>query len=301
MKDTEKRGSARPLDTLSALEILRAMNEEDRKVAAAVEATLPRLAEVVESVVEKVGEGGRVIFVGAGTSGRLGVLEAVECPPTFGLSPGTLVGVIAGGEEALVRDREGVEDDAEAGRHAMVERGVSGADLVVGVSASGSTPYTLAALREAGERGGRTVCVVNVRGSEMARVADVAVEILTGAEVLAGSTRLRAATAQKMALNMISTAAMSRLGYVYENLMVGVLPHNAKLVERAGRIIHEATGCGEEKAAEALARAENDVRCAILLADGVKNIEEARRRLERAGGSLREARAGSREEDPDER
>jgi N-acetylmuramic acid 6-phosphate etherase len=197
---------------------------------------------------------------------------------------------MAGGEAALKSAEEGVEDDAGLGRRDVEALGGGEADLVVGVSASGRTPYTLEALRAARERGAATACVVNVRDSEMGSTVDHAVEVVTGAEVLAGSTRLKAGTAQKMVLNMISTGAMAGVGYVYEDLMVGVMPTNAKLRERARRIVCEITGRDEEEARRALERSGYDVRLAVLLLDGSASVEEARRRLREASGSLRRAR-----------
>lgn len=292
-RETEDRSRAGSLDTMSALGVLQVMNEEDRRAAEAVEEALPRLASAVEAAVRSISGGGRLVYVGAGSSGRLAAQDAIECAPTFGIAPGTIVWTLAGGEDALVEAREGVEDDSAAGREKMSELEVGEGDLVVGVSASGDTPYTLAALQQARERGALTACVVNVGGSGMARVADHPVELLTGPEVLAGSTRLKAGTAQKMALNMISTATMTSLGYVYENLMVGVVAQNSKLRERAGRIVREITGCGGRESANALDQAGHDARVAVLLVDGVKSATEARRLLE-TRGTLRRARETAR-------
>lgn len=290
LKHTEARNEASSLDTMSALGILRKMNDADRTVAEAVEEALPRLASVVGAAVHSISEGGRLIYAGAGSSGRLAAQDAIECVPTFGVTAGTVLWTLAGGEGAFAQDKEDVEDDSVAGREKMVELGVAEGDLVVGVSASGNTPYTLAAMQKAREYGARTACVVNVEGSEMARVADHPIELLTGPETLAGSTRLKAGTAQKMALNMISTATMTRVGYVYEDLMVGVVAQNAKLRQRAGRIVREITGCSEQESREALERAKHDVRAAVLLVDGVGSATAAHRLLEESRGSLRRAR-----------
>lgn len=293
MRDTEKRSQAGPLDTLPIPEVLRVMHQSDGSIVSAVGEALPQISPVVEAAIRALSGGGRLIHVGAGSSGRLGVLDAAECIPTFGIEPGRVVGVMAGGEEALETAREGVEDDEAAGRRSMRELEVGADDLVVGISASGITPYTLAALREARDRGARTAGIVNVTDSEIGKVVDYPVEVLTGTEILAGSTRLKAGTGQKIVLNMISTAAMVGLGYVYENLMVGVLPHNAKLRERAERIVWEITGCETREARDALDRAGYDVRIAVLLVDGVATAEESRQRLQEAGGSLRRAREQS--------
>lgn len=293
MRETEKRSQAGPLDALSIPEVLRVMNQADSSVVPAVGEALPSISPVVEAAIGVLSEGGRLIYVGAGSSGRLGVLDAAECIPTFGTVPGRVVGVMAGGEEALETAREGVEDDEEAGRRSMRDLEVGTDDLVVGISASGITPYTLSALLEARDRGARTAAIVNVAGSEIGKLVDYPVEVLTGTEVLAGSTRLKAGTGQKIVLNMISTATMAGLGYVYENLMVGVLPHNSKLRERAERIVQEITGCETREVRDALNRADNDVRVAVLLLDGSATAQESRQRLQEAGGSLRRAREQS--------
>lgn len=290
MRETEERNAAGTLDGLPALEVVRRMNEEDRSVAAAVGGVLPEVARVVDVAVQKLGDGGRLVYVGAGTSGRLGVLDAAECVPTFGVSPGTVVGVVAGGASAFQAAEEGAEDDVVAGREAMEELGIGGGDLVVGISASGRTPYTLAAIEEARDRGAPTAGLVNVAGSEISRAADHPLEVTTGAEVLAGSTRLKAGTSQKLVLNMISTGAMVGLGYVYENLMVGVLPRNAKLRDRAERMVREITGRDERESRHALECSGYDVRLAVLLIDGAESVEDARAQLQQAGGSLRKAR-----------
>jgi len=292
LRETEARNSAGPLDALPALELVRLMHAEDRRAAEAVGGALEEVARVVEAAVRALSSGGRLVYVGAGTSGRLGALDAAECGPTFGVEPGRIVALVAGGARAFDEPDEGAEDDVAAGRREIEAMGVGRSDLVVGISASGRTPYTLEALRAAGERGAATACVVNASGSEMARAAGIAVEVPTGAEVLAGSTRLKAGTAQKMVLNMISTGAMSGLGHVYENLMVGVVAHNEKLKARARGIVREISGRTEGEARDALERSGYDARIAVLLLDGVPSAEETRRRLERAGGSLRRAREG---------
>jgi N-acetylmuramic acid 6-phosphate etherase len=218
------------------------------------------------------------------------VADAAECSPTFGVEPCTFIGVMAGGIEAFYEESGEAEDGAAEGRRAMEELDVGSGDLVVGVSASGNTPFTLAAQLEARERGAVTACVVNAAGSEMAGAADLPVEAITGAEVISGSTRLKAGTAQKLVLNMISTATMAGLGYVHGGLMVGMRPHNRKLRERAEVMVREITGCSEPEAASALQRTEYDIRGAVLLVDGVTSTREATRLLRRADGDLRKAR-----------
>lgn len=298
MRETEKRSQAGSLDELSIPEVLRVMNQADASIVPTVGEALPSISPVVETAIGVLSEGGRLIYVGAGSSGRLGVLDAAECIPTFGIEPGRVVGVMAGREEALETAREGVEDDEEAGSRSMRDLEVGADDLVVGISASGITPYTLSALLEARDRGARdrgarTAAIVNVADSEIGEAVDYPVEVLTGTEVLAGSTRLKAGTGQKIVLNMISTATMVGLGYVYENLMVGVLPHNSKLRERAERIVQEITDREPREVRDALDRAENDVRVAVLLLDGSATVQESRHRLQEARGSLRRAREQS--------
>ncbi len=288
--ETEGRGTRRKLDTMPPLDILRAMNEEDKRVATSVGEALEQISAVVERALAVLSAGGRLVYVGAGTSGRLAFGDAVECPPTFGIPSGRLISVLAGGRQAFTVDSEGVEDDVDAARRDVYTINPTPDDLVVGVSASGRTPYTLAAMREARDRGAGTAAVVCAPGSELARLVDHPVEVVTGPEVLVGSTRLKAGTAQKMVLNMISTATMAGLGYVYDDLMVGVVPHNAKLLARAVKAVQEITGCARETATDALVRADYAVPVATLLVDGVPSTEDARRLLDRANGSLRRAR-----------
>jgi N-acetylmuramic acid 6-phosphate etherase len=270
------------------------MNEEDKRVATSVGEALEQISAVVERALAVLSAGGRLVYVGAGTSGRLAFGDAVECPPTFGIPSGRVISVLAGGRQAFTVDSEGVEDDVEddvdAARRDVYAIDPTPEDLVVGVSASGRTPYTVAAVREARDRGAGTAAVVCAPGSELARLVDHPVEVVTGPEVLVGSTRLKAGTAQKMVLNMISTATMAGLGYVYDDLMVGVVPHNAKLLARAVKAVQEITGCARETATDALVRADYAVPVATLLVDGVPSTEDARRLLDRANGSLRRAR-----------
>ncbi|WP_152670552.1 N-acetylglucosamine-6-phosphate deacetylase [Rubrobacter aplysinae] len=286
-----REGSKPPaLDEMGTGDLLRAMNRADAAVAPAVEAAVPDIERVVERARETVAGGGRVIYAGAGTSGRLAVADAAECSPTFGVAPGTFTSVMAGGLEALYEEAAEAEDGAAEGRRAIRELNVGAGDLVVGVSASGATPFTLAAQLEARERRAATACIVNLAGSDMARNADLPVEIATGAEILPGSTRLKAGTAQKLVLNMISTATLAGLGYVHGDMMVGMRPYNHKLRGRAESMVREITGCSEPEAASALQSTEYDIRGAVLLVDGVTSAHEAARLLRLVEGDLRRAR-----------
>ena len=275
------------LDILDAREICRLINEEDHKVAPAVARHLETIATAVERIAEALRAGHRLFYVGAGTSGRLGVLDAAECPPTFGTDPEMVQGIIAGGPPALTRAVEGAEDDEAAGRRDLEARGVGAGDVVVALSASGRTPYCLGALKAAREAGAFTVAVTCNPGSAMGAVADLAIEVVVGPEVLAGSTRMKAGTAQKMVLNMLSTGAMVRLGKCYGNLMVDVRPTNEKLVERARRIIMQVVGCDYPTAADLLDRSGNQVKVAIVMGVTGLDAEAARRRLDEHGGFVR--------------
>lgn len=281
---------ATPLDNISPSQVLRIMNSEDARVPRAVQRSLPQLERVVESAREVLSGNGRVVYAGAGTSGRLAVAEAAECSPTFGVESGSFVGLMAGGPEAFAVETGEAEDDMTEGRRRVTEVDVGAGDLFVSISASGETRFTLAAQLAARERGARTACIVNDTGSEIARAADHPVEIVTGPEILSGSTRLKAGTAQKLALNMISTAALAGLGYVYGNLMVGMRPGNRKLYERAEEMVRQITGCSASEAGSALERSGYDVRTAVLIIDGVGSVGEATRLLHRTGGALRPAR-----------
>ncbi|NLG84899.1 MAG: N-acetylmuramic acid 6-phosphate etherase [Firmicutes bacterium] len=290
---TEHRNAASyALDTMGTEELLRLMNDEDAKVAPAVAAVIPAVAVAVEMAVEALRAGGRLIYVGAGTSGRVGALDAAECVPTFGVSPETVQAVIAGGEAALSSPIEEAEDRAEAGAADLAARAVGPGDLVVGITASGLTPYVLGALRLAREAGARTVLLTCNDCPEAADYADVVIAPVVGPEVLTGSTRLKAGTAQKMVLNMISTATMVRLGKVYQNLMVDMKPTNKKLQARAVRIVQAATGCGEKEAAAALPAAGNEIKTAIVMIHKACDPATARKILAEVGGFVRRAIAG---------
>jgi len=274
----------RGLSELPSVEIVRLMNEEDARVAEAVRLVLPEVARVVEGVVGRMRAGGRLFYVGTGTSGRLGVLDAAECPPTFGVAPELVQGVIAGGYEALYRATEASEDDREAGARDLAARGVGGADAVVGLAASGRTPYTIGAVEHARSLGAFTAGVTCAPGSPLTRAAEVAVVPVVGPEVVAGSTRLKAGTAQKMVLNMISTAALARLGYVKGNRMTNLRPSNEKLRARAARILAAEAGLAEGAAREALEQAGGDLRVALVMSRAGAARGPAERALEASRG-----------------
>ena len=250
---------------------------------------IPRIAELVDAVVSAIQAGGRLFYIGAGTSGRLGVLDAAECPPTFSVPPETVQGIIAGGEAALARATEATEDDPAQGRKDLLERGFRSGDVLVGIAASGRTPYVLGAIAEARQLGALTAGISCTPDSELAQCVDIAITPITGPEVIAGSTRMRAGTATKLVLNMLSTAVMIRLGYVFGNLMVNVQPKNHKLVDRATRIIGEAAGVGIEQACELLQAWGRDVKTAIVMGRLGVEADLARQKLAAAHGRLREA------------
>ena len=277
------------LDQMTPLEIVTVMNREDGKAVEAVEEVLPQIAQAIALCTDSLKQNGRIIYIGAGTSGRLGVLDAVECPPTFGVSPDVVVGLMAGGTPAFVKAVEGAEDSQTMGEEDLKEIHLSPADIVIGLAASGRTPYVIYGLRYAKKIGCRTVAVSCNRDSEIGKEADLAIEPVPGPEVLTGSTRLKAGTVQKMVLNMISTGSMVGIGKVYQNLMVDVVQTNMKLITRAENIVMTATGCTREEARDSLEEAEGSVKLAItmiLLQCGAKS---AKTRLNRAGGYVRNA------------
>jgi N-acetylmuramic acid 6-phosphate etherase len=278
------------LDELSTLDMLRVINDEDATIAAAVRDALPQVAAVVDAVASRFERGGRLFYVGAGTSGRLGVLDASECPPTFSVEPGLFVGLIAGGDSALRKSSEKSEDSPDAGRTDLEPFGLTEADSLVGIAASGRTPYVLGAMAAAKEAGALTVALTcaGPTVSRMGEAAEIAIELATGPEVLTGSTRMKAGTATKLVLNMISTGVMVRQGAVFGNLMVNVQPTNAKLVDRARRIIAAATGCSSDEAA-GLLEAAGSVKVAIAMQVLGVARGEAEGRLAEAKGSLRGA------------
>lgn len=277
------------LDSFSPIEIARVMNEENTNVIKAIDEVLPQVASAIEWAGEALNAGGRIIYMGAGTSGRLGVLDAVECPPTFGVSYDTVVGLIAGGEGAFVKAAEGAEDNAEAGAADLAALELESRDIVIGIAASGRTPYVIGGLRYANEAGCRTVAIACNKDSAVGTEAQLAIEPVTGPEVLTGSTRLKAGTAQKLVLNMISTGSMVAAGKVYQNLMVDVKQSNEKLRVRAQNIVMMATECTREQAAEALEACHHHVKGAIamLLLDCDATAAEAA--LDEAHGHVRAA------------
>lgn len=262
---TEQRNQrSMDLDTMTSLQIVTTMNDEDLRAVQSVTKVLPQVAMAIDWAAETLERGGRVFYMGAGTSGRLGVLDASECPPTFGVSPDLIVGLIAGGETAFIKAVEGAEDSEELGASDLRERGLSDKDLVVGLAASGRTPYVVGGLAYAKATGCKTIAIACNQGSKIGESADLAIEPVPGPEVLTGSTRLKAGTVQKLILNMISTGAMVKIGKVYQNLMVDVQQTNEKLVVRGQNIVMEATGCTRERAVQALADAGGHVKTAIV-------------------------------------
>lgn len=277
------------LDSMTPLEIVSAMNREDARVPESIRPQLPNIAQCVAWATEAIRSGGRLIYMGAGTSGRLGVLDAVECPPTFGVSPDVVVGLIAGGERAFVKAVEGAEDSRELGKADLEAIGLTPKDLVVGIAASGRTPYVLGGLAYANSLGCKTAAISCNPGSAVGKEARLAIEVAPGPECLTGSTRLKAGTAQKLILNMISTATMVGCGKAYSNLMVDVMQTNEKLVVRAQNIVMEATGVSRDSAKEAIALAGGSCKLAVTMILADCTVEEAKERLERCGGSVRQA------------
>jgi N-acetylmuramic acid 6-phosphate etherase len=287
---TEQRNPASArIDLLPTLEMLRVINDEDRKVADAVAAELDQIATAVDAIVAAIKGGGRLFYIGAGTSGRLGVLDASECPPTFNVSPELVQGIIAGGPAALERATEATEDDPATGARDLMARGFSAQDVVVGIAASGRTPYVLGAVSKARELGAMTIGISCSPDSELSRAVDIPIEPLPGPEIIAGSTRMRAGTATKLVLNMLSTGAMIRLGHVYGNMMVNVQPTNGKLADRARRIIAESAGISYERAAELLEQSGRSVRTAIVMGKLGVSRAEAELRLQQAEGRVGKA------------
>ncbi|MER9866495.1 N-acetylmuramic acid 6-phosphate etherase [Mesorhizobium sp. M0136] len=277
------------IDLLPTIEVLRKINDEDKGVAAAVEKVIPEIAAAVDRIVSAFQKGARLVYLGAGTSGRLGVLDASECPPTFGVPEDMVVGLIAGGDDALVRSAEGAEDDPKQGVKALQDIKLTADDVVVGIAVSGRTPYVIGGLTYAKQVGATTVALSCNPRSTIAGIADIAISPVVGPEVLTGSTRLKSGTAQKLVLNMLSTASMIRIGKSYQNLMVDLNPSNKKLVARAVRIVMQTTGCAAQQARQALDQTGNDVKLAILVTITGMGVEEARKALANAGGFLRKA------------
>ena len=290
---TEQRNPASAMiDTVSTVRMLEIINFEDQKVAMAVRDAIPQIARALDAIYERSKRGGRLFYMGAGTSGRLGVLDAAECPPTFNVSPEMVQGVIAGGEAALARATEATEDDPAMGARDLLARGFGPSDMLVGIAASGRTPYVLGAVDQAKAIGGGTIGLSCVPSAELSGRVDHAIELLVGPEILTGSTRMKAGTASKLALNMLSTGLMIRLGYSFGNLMVNVQPKNQKLIDRAERIIVEATGATRAKAAELLEASGRKVKVAIVMGRLGVGRAAAEMQLERAGGRVAEALKG---------
>ena len=277
------------LDTKSSLEIARIINAEDAKVAAAVEAALPQIARALDWIAEALASGGRLIYVGAGTSGRIAALDAAECPPTFNTPPKTVQFVLAGGSKALSAGVEGVEDSAAIGRRDIGKRKASRKDVVVGIAASGRTPYTIAAVQAARRSGAKTIAITCNADSPLEAAAEFAIVVATGPEVVAGSTRMKAGTAEKMVLNMLSTGAMVRLGFVYGNLMVNVQGMNSKLAERSVTILQRALGTDRDAARRLLKSARNNLPAAIVMAKAGVPRTLAEKALKLRHGHVRSA------------
>jgi N-acetylmuramic acid 6-phosphate etherase len=287
---TEHRNHAsRGLDRLSTEAILRLMNREDRKVAVSVGREIPSIARAVDAIVASIRKGGRLFYVGAGSSGRLAVLDAAECPPTFGVPPNIVQALIAGGQRAVTGAVEGAEDSAPSAVRDLRAKKVTHDDVVVGIAASGTTPYVLSALAFARKRGATTVAVTSNRKAPIARDAQIVIAAEVGPEVVTGSTRLKAGTSQKLVLNMLSTAAMVRLGHVYENLMIDVALTNQKLRQRGLRILTDASGAHSSAAEHALRQSGHDLRVALVMLKNGVDAKGARTRLALAKGNLRQA------------
>lgn len=284
---TEQRNpNSMQIDRVSALEIVQLINNEDKLVPLAIEKCLPQIVQAVEKIVAAFQQGGRLVYMGAGTSGRLGVLDASECPPTYGVSPEMVVGLIAGGERALRHPIEGAEDNREQGKLDLQAIEFSAKDVLVGIAASGRTPYVLGGLDYAKELGAVTISIASNPNSAMANIADIAIETLVGAEVLTGSSRMKSGTAQKLVLNMLTTASMILIGKCYQNLMVDVQASNEKLRARAIRIVMQATECSKETAEKMLQTAEGNAKLAIMMILGNLDKESAVKILQENQGKL---------------
>ena len=277
------------LDTLNSLELVSRINEQDKLVADAITKELPVIAEAVDAISNAFSIGGRLLYVGAGTSGRLGILDASECAPTFGVSESMVIGLIAGGHKAMFKAQEGAEDSSQQGKEDLVQHNVSSKDVVVGIAASGRTPYVIGALQYAKSVAGCTVALSCNPDSVIAEYADIAITPIVGPEVLTGSTRMKAGTAQKLVLNMLTTASMVRIGKCFENLMVDVQVSNEKLLARAIGIVMQATDCSKEEASNVLQQSQNDVKVAILMKLTGFGCEKAKQTLQASSGYLRRA------------
>jgi len=287
---TERRNrTTENLDAMSAMELVTAMNREDESVPRAIRPVLPEIAKAVDLVALRLAHGGRLIYVGSGTSGRIGALDASECPPTFGISAEKVQFMIAGGENALVHAVEDSEDSAELGQSDMAARRPGKRDVVVGLAASGFTPYTVSALEHARNKGAATIAIACNRGTALGEAADIRIEVEVGPEVLAGSSRLKAGTAQKLICNMLTTGAMARMGYVYSNLMVNMYMKNKKLLERGIQILESLAGVDRAVAMETLEKTDSSVPLALVMLKGHVGKREAAQRLRKSKGNVRKA------------
>lgn len=288
--DTEKRNSnSKNIDKMSTIEIVKLINEEDKKVALAVQEALQEIADAIDLIYNQIKKGGRLIYIGAGTSGRLGVLDASECPPTYGVSFDLIRGIVAGGESAMFKAKEGAEDSKELCIEDLKAIEFNKNDALVGIAASGRTPYVIGGLEYASKVRAKSVSICCVNDGEISKYSDIAIEVIPGAEVVTGSTRMKAGTAQKMILNMLSTGVMIKCGKVYENLMIDLKPTNKKLVERAKVIIMESTGCERETAEKFFYKSSENVKLAIFMILSGLEVEDAIKVLEESEGRISEA------------
>lgn len=287
---TEQRNpNTAEIDRVSTLEMVRLINQEDQKVALAIEPVLPEIAQAIDVIAAQFKQGGRLFYIGAGTSGRLGILDASECPPTYGVDFGLVIGLIAGGDGAIRKAVEGAEDSRELGANDLKTHHFNQRDVLVGLAASGRTPYVIGGLEYAKSLGAQTIAIACTRSSEIGKIAEIAIEALPGAEVITGSTRMKAGTVQKLILNMLSTGSMIKIGKVYGNLMVDVRASNQKLVERCKRIVCQATGVDRSRAEELLNLTNYDVKLAILLERTGLALDQAAQLLQDAEGYLQKA------------
>jgi N-acetylmuramic acid 6-phosphate etherase len=277
------------IDQVSTLEMVKLINDEDKQVALAIEHVLPTIAQAIDIIAVQLKQGGRLIYLGAGTSGRLGILDASECPPTYGTDPNLVIGLIAGGDAAIRKAVEGAEDSRELGAKDLLTLGLTAQDVVVGLAASGRTPYVIGGLEYAQDMGAQTIAIACTPNSVIGMIAHIVIEVLPGPEVITGSTRMKAGTVQKLILNMLSTGAMIKIGKVYSNLMVDVQATNQKLVERAKRIVSEATGVDRSRAEALLQLTHYDVKLAILIERTNLPLEQAQMILQQADGYLQTA------------
>ena len=289
IKTEQQNSKTTHIDTMSTLDMVRLINEEDQKVALAVGEEAEHIAAAVDIIAAQLKQGGRLVYIGCGTSGRLGVLDAVECPPTYSTDPDEVIGLIAGGNDAIFRAKEGAEDDAGQGEADLKKINFNSRDVLVGIAASGRTPYVLGAMEYARKQGAHVIGISCSSGSPVEQAAEIAITPIPGPEVVTGSTRMKSGTAQKMVLNMLSTGAMIKLGKVYGNLMVDVKPTNAKLVERCKRIVCEATGVDYDTATEALEKCGYRAKVAIVMLKTGSDVHEAEQRLEAHEGRVAQA------------